>query len=72
MPFVNVRIVRQVIAADPEAKKAAISAEIAQVIARETGLPTSDVWIVFDEIEARDWYLGPSSVHKLRFDHSSE
>jgi 4-oxalocrotonate tautomerase len=67
VPFVSIRIVKQAIAADPAAKKSAIAQQIAKVIAEQTGLPPSDVWIVFEEVEARDWYLGPDSVHALRF-----
>jgi 4-oxalocrotonate tautomerase len=68
MPFVNIRIVRQAIAADPVGKKAAISQKVAAVIAEETGLPQSDVWTVFEEVEAENWFLGQNSVQKLRFD----
>jgi len=67
MPYVHIRLVKQAIAADAEGKKARIAEAVAAAVARETGLPEKEVWIVFDEIEARDWYLGPDSVHRLRF-----
>ena len=67
MPMVTIRIVRQAIAADPEGKKAEVARRVAAALADVTGLPATDVWIVFDEVEARDWYLGPDSVHALRF-----
>lgn len=68
MPFVNIRLVRQAIAPDAEAKKRRVAAKVAAALAEETGLPPSEVWIVFEEVEARDWYLGQSSVQQLRFD----
>jgi len=62
MPFVSIHIVKQAIAADPAGKR--VTAAIAEV----TGLPQSDVWLVFDEVDAENWYLGPDSVHKPRFE----
>jgi phenylpyruvate tautomerase PptA (4-oxalocrotonate tautomerase family) len=35
-------------------------------VASATGLPPGEVWIVFDEIEAQDRYLGEDSMHSLR------
>ena len=67
MPFVNIRIVREAIAADPAGKKARIGREVAKVITAETGLPETDVWIVFEEVAARDWFLGGTDVETLRF-----
>lgn len=66
MPFVNIRIVKEVIASDPEGKKAAIAAKVTEAIKEATGLGDSDVWVVFEEVLARDWYLGPNSVKTLR------
>ncbi|HZZ59882.1 MAG TPA: 4-oxalocrotonate tautomerase family protein [Roseiarcus sp.] len=66
MPFVNIRIVKEVIASDPEGKKAAIAEKVTAAITEATGIGRSDVWVVFEEIAARDWYLGPASVETLR------
>ncbi len=66
MPFVNIRIVREAIASDPEGKKAAIAEKVTSAIQEATGLPKSDIWVVFEEVAARDWYLGPTSVETLR------
>ena len=68
MPFVTIRIVRQAIAADPAGKKQAVADRVAAALAEATGLPPSEVWIVFEEVDARDWYLGSDSVQALRFD----
>ena len=66
MPFVNIRIVREAIAADPEGKKAAIADKVVGAIMDATGLGKSDVWVVFEEVAARDWYVGPTSVEQHR------
>ncbi len=68
VPFVNVRLVKQAIATDPEAKKAEVAEAIATALSKVTGRPKDEVWIVFEEVEARDWYLGETSVRRLRFD----
>ena len=67
MPFVNIRIVREVLADDPAGKKAAIAGKVSAAIADATGLPVGDVWIVFEEVNARDWYLGATDVETRRF-----
>ena len=67
MPFVHIRIVKEVLAADPTGKKAAISKSVATAISEATGLPENEVSVVFDEINARDWYVGYTSVEDLRF-----
>ena len=66
MPFVNIRMVREVIASDPERKKAAIAKRVVAAIVEETGLTEADVWVVFEEVAARDWYVGPTSVATRR------
>ncbi|BCP53496.1 4-oxalocrotonate tautomerase [Kaistia sp. 32K] len=66
MPFVNIRLVKEVIASDPEGKKAAIAAKVTEAIRDATGLGDEDVWVVFEEVLARDWYLGPTNVETRR------
>jgi 4-oxalocrotonate tautomerase len=67
MPFVNIRIVKEAIAGDPDRKKAEMTDKIAGVIAAAAGVSEDRVWIVFDEVDAKDWFLGKTSVKKLRF-----
>ncbi len=67
MPFVSIRLVRELIADNPAAKKAAIGRRVAQAISETTGLPADEVWIVFEEIAARDWYLGETDVETRRY-----
>jgi 4-oxalocrotonate tautomerase len=66
MPFVNIRLVKEVIASDPEGKKAAITRDVVKAITQATGLTNDDVWVVFEEVAARDWYVGPTSVETRR------
>jgi 4-oxalocrotonate tautomerase len=67
MPFVNIRLVKELIADDPAGKKAAIAKGVSDAITKTTGLGNSDVWIVFEEVAARDWTIGPETVESLRF-----
>jgi 4-oxalocrotonate tautomerase len=67
MPFVNIRIVKEVIASDPAGKKARIADRLSAVIAEETGLAPDEVWIVFEEVNARDWFLGRTDVETRRY-----
>lgn len=66
MPFVNIRIVKEVIAADPAGKKASIAEKVTAAIMDATGLTNNDVWVVFEEVNARDWFVGQTDVETLR------
>lgn len=66
MPFVNIRMVKEVIAADPAGKKAAIAEKVTAAITEATGLGPSDVWVVFEEVAAKDWYVAATSVEERR------
>jgi 4-oxalocrotonate tautomerase len=66
MPLVNIRIVKEVIAADPTGKKTAIAKQVTAAITGATGLTSNDVWVVFEEVNARDWFVGETDVETLR------
>lgn len=66
MPFVNIRLVKEVIADDPKGKKEKIARGVVETITSTTGLADDDVWVVFEEVEAKDWYVGPASVESRR------
>ena len=66
MPFVSVRIVRQVIADDPARKKEEIGREIARAVSRVTGLGEDQVWVVFEEVDEGDWMVGRRTVREMR------
>jgi len=72
MPFVSIRLVKEVIAADPVGKKAAMATKIVAAITettgltKYTGLTKDDVWVVFEEVAARDWFVGDTRVQERR------
>jgi 4-oxalocrotonate tautomerase len=66
MPFVNIRLVKEVIASDPAGKKQVIAAGVVEAITKATGLTKDDVWVVFEEVAARDWYVGATNVETRR------
>ena len=66
MPFVNIRIVREVIASDPAGKKQKIAEKVAAAINEAAGIPKDDIWVVFEEVNARDWFVGETHVAKRK------
>ncbi|MER9343668.1 4-oxalocrotonate tautomerase family protein [Mesorhizobium sp. M0601] len=66
MPFVNIRLVKEVIADDPAGKKAAIAAQVTSAITGVTGLTNNNVWVVFEEVAARDWFVGGTDIETRR------
>ena len=66
MPFVNIQLVREVIATDPDTKKSLIAQGVVRAITEATGLTSEDVWVVFEEVAAHDWYVGPTNVEVRR------
>ena len=67
MPFVNIRLVRDGIADDPAGKKAKIAKAVTEaIVGAIPHLTETDVWVVFEEVEARDWFLGPTDVETRR------
>lgn len=68
MPFVNIRIVKQVIEHDPDGIKAKVQTAVTDAIAQAAGIPTENVWITFDEIDETDWFAGGQRVKELRAD----
>jgi 4-oxalocrotonate tautomerase len=66
MPFVNIRIVKEVIASDPQGKKQRIAEKVAAAINDAAGIPKDDIWVVFEEVDARDWYVGEKSVARRK------
>lgn len=66
MPFVNIRIVKEVIAGDPAGKKAEISRRVTDAVASAAGVPEDAVWVVFEEVSEKDWFVGKTSVEAMR------
>ncbi|WP_417271523.1 MULTISPECIES: tautomerase family protein [Alphaproteobacteria] len=66
MPFVNIRIVKQVIEKDPEGIKAKVQADVTQSLSNAAGIPPENVWVVFEEIDETDWFAGGTRVKEQR------
>lgn len=66
MPFISIRMVKEVLSGDPIGKKAEIAAKVVDAITQATGLAATDVSVVFEDVAAADWYVGPTSVADLR------
>jgi phenylpyruvate tautomerase PptA (4-oxalocrotonate tautomerase family) len=66
MPIVNVSIVREAIADDPEGIKAAITKGITEAVADAVGFDVDATWVVFNEVAETDWFLGQKRVKEFR------
>lgn len=66
MPFVNIRIVKQVIERDPEGIKDKVQSVVTESIAEAAGIPKENVWVTFEEIDETDWFAGGARVKELR------
>ena len=66
MPLVKINSVAGNLGDDAEAGKKTIATKVSQVLADEMGISTSDVWVVFEDIDAADWFVGSDSVRELR------
>lgn len=66
MPFVTIRLVAEGIADDPAGKKRRVAEKVARAINEETGIAKDDIWVVFEEVAARDWFVGETSVARRR------
>ncbi|PRY20411.1 4-oxalocrotonate tautomerase [Aliiruegeria haliotis] len=66
MPFVNIRIVKQVIEHDPEGIKDKVQSAVTDSIAEAVGIPKENVWVTFEEVDETDWFAGGARVKELR------
>lgn len=62
MPFVNVRILK----GHPQERKDEISRRVTEAISEVAMLPPEAVWVVFEDVEAEDWYVGGTRVSELK------
>jgi 4-oxalocrotonate tautomerase len=62
MPFVNIRMIE----GRSQQRKDEISKRVTDAISEVLQLPKDDVWVVFDDISAEDWYVGSTTVAELR------
>ena len=62
MPFVNIRMV----GGRSQEQKDEISKRVVDAISDVLELPKDDIWVVFEDVAAADWYVGSSTVAELR------
>jgi 4-oxalocrotonate tautomerase len=62
MPFVNIRILK----GHSQERKDQISQRVTAAISEVAQLPKDAIWIVFEDVEAEDWYVGATSVSELK------
>ena len=62
MPFVNIRILK----GHSKQRKDEISQRVTDAIAEVAQLPKEAIWVVFEDVESDDWYVGGDSVADRR------
>jgi 4-oxalocrotonate tautomerase len=62
MPFVNIRILK----GHPQARKDEISRRVTAAISEVAQLPKEAIWVVFEDVEADDWYVGATRVSDMQ------
>jgi 4-oxalocrotonate tautomerase len=62
MPFVNIRMV----AGRSQERKDEISTRVVDALSDVLQLPREDIWVVFEDVPAEDWYVGSERVSELR------
>ncbi len=66
MPFVNVRINK----GHSQQRKDRISERITAAISEIAEVPREAIWVVFEDIEKTDWYVGAITVAELQKDRA--
>jgi 4-oxalocrotonate tautomerase len=62
MPFVSIRMIE----GRSQQRKDEISKRVTDAISEVLQLPKDDVWVVFEDISAEDWYVGSTTVAERR------
>ena len=62
MPFVNIRLV----GGRSQERKDEISKRVVDAISDVLQLPKDDIWVVFEDVPAEDWYVGSTTVAERR------
>jgi len=62
MPFVNIRLVE----GRSQQLKDEMSKRVTAAISEVLQLPKDDIWVVFEDVPAGDWYVGSTTVAELR------
>ena len=62
MPFVNIRILK----GHSKKRKDEMSRRVTETISEVAKLPKEAIWVVFEDVESEDWYVGGDSVSDIR------
>ena len=62
MPFVNIRILE----GHSQKRKDEISRRVTEAISEVAELPREAIWVVFEDVESDDWYVGGDSVTDIK------
>ena len=62
MPFVNIRILK----GHSKQRKDEISRRVTAAVSEVAQLPKEAVWVVFEDVESDDWYVGGDSVTDIK------
>ena len=62
MPFVTIKILQ----GHPQERKNEISRRVTEAISELATLPKEAIWVVFEDVDAEDWYVGAATVASLK------
>ena len=62
MPFVNIRI----LAGHSQERKDEIAKRVSAAISEVAQIPRDVIWVVFEDVQTDDWFVGGTSVTQLR------
>jgi 4-oxalocrotonate tautomerase len=62
MPFVNIRILE----GHAQERKDEIARRVTDAISEVALLPKEAIWVVFEDVTADDWYVGPTRVSQMK------
>ena len=62
MPFVSIRMIE----GRSQQQKDEIAKRVNDALSDVLQLPKEDIWVVFESITAKDWYVGSTTVAELR------
>ena len=62
MPFVNIQILK----GHPKERKDEIARRVTTAISELAQLRPEDIWVVFEDVDGDDWYVGPTRVSILK------
>jgi 4-oxalocrotonate tautomerase len=61
MPYIHIDWITQ-----SSEKRDEVSKRVASAVNEVTGIALNDIWVVFKDVDADNWYVGDRSVAKIR------